>query len=930
MRIDPCDVHSAPPDYPFSVFLLDRLPSGVIFQNSLGVITAANPAAERILGVSLEQMRGARSSDSRWHAVHEDGSPFPGEEHPAMVALTTGEPVSNVVMGVFNPLRAAHTWINISAFPVHEPSSGTLAGVYTVFEDITAQQQALIQEAASQARLQAVFAAMLEGMALHRLIYDADGRARDYRILDVNPAFTAQTGLARDAVVGQLASVIYGTGSAPLLERYAQVVETRQPQVFEHYFAPLQRHFQISVFAPEPEQFVTVFEDVTARRAAEEASRQSEALLQVVLDAVPDPVFLKDRDSRLLLANPATLAVIGKPADACLGKTDEQFYDNPADGRAIMANDRRIMASGRPEIIEETLSTPSGTRFYTSHKAPYRDAAGNVIGLIGTTRDITERKAVEEALRQSEARMRLFMDNSLAISWIKDAEGRHTYLNKAYEERFGVRLADWQGKTDAEVWPLDIATRFRQNDLAALAAGHSIQVIEETRRLDGTRAIWLNAKFPFRDAAGESFVAGIGLDITERQASVEELARYRVHLEKLVEERTRELTLAKDAAETANVAKSAFLANISHEIRTPLNAITGMAHLLERSGVTPQQAKRIETIHTAGQHLLEILNAVLDLSKIEAGKFALECTAVNVAALVTTVASLLETRAQAKGLALTIETQPFPYGLRGDPTRLQQALVNYASNAIKFTDRGRVTLCARVDAEAQDSVLVRFEVADTGVGIAPEILPRLFGTFEQADNSTTRQYGGTGLGLAITRKLAELMGGEAGVDSTPGAGSTFWFTARLQKDPPHNAVETPEPMTTAEEQLGQTCQGRRILLAEDDPANREVTCLLLQELGLVIELAEDGAQAVALAERYPYDLILMDVQMPRLDGLEATRRIRRMANGAKVPILALTANAFVEDKARCREVGMDDFIAKPVNPEDLFETVLEWLARPDV
>jgi CheY-like chemotaxis protein len=257
-------------------------------------------------------------------------------------------------------------------------------------------------------------------------------------------------------------------------------------------------------------------------------------------------------------------------------------------------------------------------------------------------------------------------------------------------------------------------------------------------------------------------------------------------------------------------------------------------------------------------------------------------------------------------------------------------VLNYANNAIKFTETGTVILRARADAEERDSVVVRFEVADTGVGIAPEVLPRLFGAFEQADNSTTRRYGGTGLGLAITKKLAELMGGAAGVISAPGAGSTFWFTARLQKDPVRRVTDALGVVNAAEEQLRQIGQGRRILLVEDEPANREVTGALLQEQGLVIELAEDGEQAVALAACHPYDLILMDVQMPRLDGLEATRRIRRMVNRAEVPILALTANAFSEDKARCLEAGMNDFIAKPVHPEALFETVLKWLARPTV
>ncbi|MFZ2974592.1 MAG: response regulator [Ferribacterium limneticum] len=387
------------------------------------------------------------------------------------------------------------------------------------------------------------------------------------------------------------------------------------------------------------------------------------------------------------------------------------------------------------------------------------------------------------------------------------------------------------------------------------------------------------------------------------------------------------LISAKEAAEAANVAKSAFLANMSHEIRTPLAAITGMAHLIRRAGLPQEQLARLERIDAAGHHLLQIINAVLELSKIEAGKFAMVESPVSPAGIARNVVSMQQAQAMAKNLRLFAEVQELPFSLLGDATRLQQALLNYVANAVKFTDRGEVIVRVLIDEETNDDAVVRFEVEDTGIGVDPDAAGRLFTAFEQADNSMTRKYGGTGLGLAITRKLAALMGGTAGMNSSPGMGSIFWFTVRLKKGGPGVVEPLASPVESAEAVLNRAFLGRRILLVEDEPVNREVATALLESVGLAVDTAVDGREAVQKVAPGIYDLILMDIQMPGMDGLEATRRIRAMPGLADLPIVAVTANIFAEDKANCLAAGMNDFLAKPSPPGLLFATVLKALQR---
>ncbi len=412
------------------------------------------------------------------------------------------------------------------------------------------------------------------------------------------------------------------------------------------------------------------------------------------------------------------------------------------------------------------------------------------------------------------------------------------------------------------------------------------------------------------------------LELIASQAaiSIENAVLYS-EMEDRVRLRTADLSVAMEIAKLASEAKSSFLANMSHEIRTPMNAILGFARSLRRTLHDPENLDKLDKIDQSSHHLLGIINDILDISKIEAGKMSLSPEKFSLSRLVQGVAAQVSQQAELKGLAVIVAiADDVPDHLIGDAQRISQCLLNYANNAIKFTQSGSISIAVSVQPSITEAVSLRFDVKDTGIGINAETIARLFSDFEQADQTTTRQFGGTGLGLAITKRFSALMGGDVGIDSVVGEGSVFWFTVKLAvADGTFKAPDaSPAPLALL--------QNAKVLIAEDIALNREVLQDMLRESGVTCHMAENGQIAVDRARNAAFDLILMDMPMPVMDGLEATKAIRALPNYDTVPIVALTANAFAEDRERCLEAGMNDFLSKPLRPDMLNAIMSKWLA----
>lgn len=778
---------------------------------------------------------------------------------------------------------------------------------------------------------------------------------RKHRYILVNPAECRLLGRSREEIIGRTCLDFFEESQSKVfLDKDEEVFITGKENINEEYVTDAQGIVRtvltkktLCMDSEGNEFLVGITRDITERKKKENeleltgnelerrvserteelekanlALKETRDYLDKIINSIGDPIFVKDRRHRLILVNDAACKLFGRHRAKILGRTAYELFAASEMADISWEKDEEVFRTGEENVNEETNTyAPGVTRTVQVKKTLYKDKSGNKF-LVGVTRDITERKRMEEALRESERRLMDIIDFLPDATFVIDREGKVIAWNKAIETMTGIKAEAMIGKGDFEYSlpfygerrPILIDLVLRSDDRFR-GKYDDIEQMDRALRgeaympnMKGGIAYLLGSAAVLYDSSGNVFGAIESIrDITDRKIAEDEL------------------TEAKEAAEAAVRSKSEFLANMSHEIRTPLNAVVGLTGLLLSADLTPVQRDYVETVRSSGNELLSVINDILDFSKIEGGKMELESLPFDLRHCLEISLDLVESAASEKRLNLCYRIDPaVPTTISGDVTRLRQVLANLLSNAVKFTDSGSVIIDVTgraFDAESEQGsghYEIHFAISDTGIGIPEGKTDRLFQSFTQVDSSTTRKYGGTGLGLAISKRLVEMMGGRIWVENNAGKGATFQFTitAKAAKSEPIRQSGSGIPAKTGIGAKKNELKSLRILLAEDNAINQKVALHMLKRLGYNADVAANGLEVLQALERLPYDVVLMDVQMPEMDGFDASRRIREQwPSGPK--IIAITAYALEGDRERCLQAGMDEYISKPIQLEEL-------------
>lgn len=661
----------------------------------------------------------------------------------------------------------------------------------------------------------------------------------------------------------------------------------------------------------------------------EGALREREFQLTQTFESSPIGVAVFSVSGAILRVNPAFCRLLGRSKEELLSLVfyDISHRDNVEGDREFV---QKMLDGGvQSTQIERAFLHKDGRQIFAQiNVGLVRNKDGSPSHFVTQCQDITERKRAEEQL----LKFSLAVEQSAESIIIVDTNGNIEYVNAAFFQSHGFTKNEVVGKKLKILDSGETSAQVHAEMWHTLLQGKVWRGEFINRRKDGNRMIESAIVSPLRQADGVvSHYVSVQVDITEQQKLKVELDRHRYHMEEMVASRTKELAIVSEQAEAANRAKSDFIANISHEIRTPMNGVLGMTYLALNSTNDPKLRDYLQKIHLSGQHLLHIVDDVLDFSKIESGKMVLENVDFSLHELLQDLNSIMTGKVSGRNLTLTFNIDPqVPAYLRGDPYRLKQILINYTNNALKFTEQGDINVYVRKLNATAVGWMVRFEVEDTGIGMSKEQQNKLFQSFEQADSTTTRKYGGTGLGLVICKRLATFMGGEVGVLSTLGQGSTFWFTAHLETARseyiPSKIEANKQTASRRLQQLNESDSATRVLVVEDNQFNQQIATELLEAVKCEVTVAENGKIALDFLAHQKFDCVLMDIQMPVMGGLEASRILRKLPGLTDLPVIALTANAMNEDRAHCLSAGMNDFVSKPFSPDVFYSTLLHWVA----